>query len=70
MKIAIPSDDGKIISSHFGRTKGFVIFEVEGKEIKSREYRLNIFTGHARGLEGAGHEIDILQFLMHLRIVK
>jgi len=35
MKIAIASDDGKTISSHFGRTKGFVIFEVEDKEIKS-----------------------------------
>lgn len=58
MKIAVASDDGKNISSHFGRTKGFVIFDVEGKEIKSQEYRPNTFTGHARGLEGAGHEVD------------
>jgi predicted Fe-Mo cluster-binding NifX family protein len=58
MKIAIASDDEKTISSHFGRTRGFVIFEVEGKEVKNREYRSNTFTGHARGLEGAGHEID------------
>lgn len=58
MKIAIVSDDGKTISSHFGKTKGFVIVEVEGKEIKSREYRPNTFTGHARGLEGRGHELD------------
>jgi len=34
IKIAIPSDDGNTISSHFGRTKGFVVFEVENKEIK------------------------------------
>ncbi|MBU1299451.1 MAG: iron-molybdenum cofactor biosynthesis protein [Bacteroidetes bacterium] len=58
MKIAIASDEGRSISSHFGRTKGFVIFDVEGNEIKSREYRNNTFTGHARGLEGAGHNID------------
>jgi len=38
MKIAIASDDGKTISSHFGRTRGFVIFEIEGKEIKKKEY--------------------------------
>ena len=58
MKIAIASDDGKTISSHFGQTKGFVVFQVEGKEVKNREYRPNIFTGHARGVEGAGHGID------------
>lgn len=58
MKIAVASDDRKIISSHFGRTRGFVIFEVEGKEIKGQEYRPNTFTGHVRGLEGAGHKID------------
>jgi predicted Fe-Mo cluster-binding NifX family protein len=49
MKIAVASNDGKKISAHFGRTKGFVIFEIENGEIKSREYRLNTFTGHARG---------------------
>ena len=36
MKLAIASDDGKIISSHFGRTRGFVIFEIEGKEMKKQ----------------------------------
>ena len=58
MKIAIASDDERTISSHFGQTRGFVIFEVEGKKVKNREYRPNTFTGHARGLESAGHEID------------
>ena len=58
MKIAIASDDERTISSHFGQTRGFVVFEMEGKEVKNREYRPNTFTGHARGLEGAGHEID------------
>jgi predicted Fe-Mo cluster-binding NifX family protein len=73
MKIAIASDDEKIISSHFGRTKGFVMFEVEDKAIKNREYRPNTFTGHARGLEGAGHELDrhtpILNALKDCKVV-
>lgn len=60
MKIVVPSDDGKTISHHFGRTKGFVIIELEkeSNEIKNREYRTNTFTGHARGVErkhGEGH---------------
>ncbi len=54
MKIAVASDDSKIISSHFGRTKGFVIFEVDGKEIKNKEYLPNTFTGHARGIHNKG----------------
>ena len=58
MKMAIASDDGRIIASHLGRAKGFVIHEIEDDQIKNREYRLNIFTGHARGVEGAEHEID------------
>jgi predicted Fe-Mo cluster-binding NifX family protein len=58
VKIAIASDDGKVISSHFGQTKGFVIYELEGKDVKNREYRANTFAGHARGLEGAGHGVD------------
>jgi predicted Fe-Mo cluster-binding NifX family protein len=58
MKIAIASDDERTISSHFGQTKGFMIFELEGKKVKSQKYRPNTFTGHARGLAGLGHEID------------
>lgn len=54
MKIAVASFDGKFVSSHFGRTKGFVIFEVEQNEIKKREYLPNTFTGHARGIHNSG----------------
>lgn len=58
MRIAIASDDEQTIASHFGRTKGFLVVEVvEGAE-QSRVYRPNTFTGHARGLEGAGHDVD------------
>lgn len=59
MKIAVASDDGKIISSHFGRTRGFVIFEIENGEIKDRKYIPNTFTGHARGSHHLGtHHYD------------
>ena len=58
MKIAIVSDDEKTIASHFGKARGFIIFEIEDGKILSQEYRRNTFTGHARGLAGAGHELD------------
>lgn len=58
MKIAVASDDGQAISAHFGRTRGFIIYDVDGKNVKAREYRPNTFTGHVRGLEHAGHEVD------------
>lgn len=57
MKIAIASDDQKTIASHFGRTKGFLIYNVEENQISNREYRINDFTGHARGLEDASHSV-------------
>ena len=34
MKIAIPSDDKVSICVHFGRTKGFLIFDIENNTIK------------------------------------
>jgi len=58
MKVAIASDNGITISAHFGRTLGFEIFEIEKGKIIGQMYRRNDFTGHARGLEGASHEID------------
>ncbi|MBC7194766.1 MAG: NifB/NifX family molybdenum-iron cluster-binding protein [Caldisericia bacterium] len=75
MKILMPSDDGRTISSHFGRTRGFLIFEVEGNEIKSREYLPNTFTGHARGMHERGihHQYDthsaIIEALKDVKVV-
>ncbi|MEN8250088.1 MAG: NifB/NifX family molybdenum-iron cluster-binding protein [Bacteroidota bacterium] len=50
MKIAIPSDDSVSISRHFGRTKGFVICNLENNKVLNQEYKENTFTGHAQGL--------------------
>ncbi len=74
MKIAVASDDGTKISSHFGRTKGFVVFEIENKEIKNKEYLPNTFTGHARGLDKRGsHNYDshstIIEALKDVKVV-
>lgn len=58
MKIAIASDDGKTLSLHFGRAKGFLIVEVEGTDVKSVNYIPNTITPHGRGEhhnEGEGH---------------
>lgn len=42
MKIAVASDDGKTIAHHFGRAKGFKIFEIKDKKIVKESYRKNI----------------------------
>lgn len=50
MKIAVPSNDGLLLSAHFGRSKGFIVFETNKQDIINEEYRPNSVTGHALGL--------------------
>ena len=62
MKIALPSDDGTTICAHFGRTLGFIIFDVTGNTVTGQTYVPNTITRHAQGLhsendhEHAHHE--------------
>ncbi len=56
MKIAVASNDKITVSEHFGRTRGFVIFEVENGAIKSFEYRDNTFIDHSMGKESTHSE--------------
>jgi predicted Fe-Mo cluster-binding NifX family protein len=49
MKLAVASEDGVLISHHFGRSRCFLIFEIEDKQIIGRSVRDNSFTAHARG---------------------
>lgn len=50
MKIAVPTNDGASISEHFGRSAGFLIFEIENGQIKSRELKANgMEHSHAQG---------------------
>lgn len=41
IRVAVASSDGKFINSHFGRTKSFLIFDVENKKYKFIEKREN-----------------------------
>lgn len=49
MKIAIASDDQKLIAGHFGRTRGFLVYDIEDNKVAARNYISNDFTGHAHG---------------------
>lgn len=40
-KIAFASSDGKVVNQHFGRTKQFLIVEIDGKDHKYIETRVN-----------------------------
>ena len=51
MKVAVPTDDGKTIASHFGRASYFAIFEVEDGEIKEKKIVENN-PYHAEGHHG------------------
>jgi predicted Fe-Mo cluster-binding NifX family protein len=51
MKIAVPTDDGLNVAAHFGRSAGFIVFEVEEGQIRSRELREN--APHAAPAEGS-----------------
>jgi predicted Fe-Mo cluster-binding NifX family protein len=55
MKIAIATEDGKVISAHFGRSPFFVVYEIDAGKIINQEMRRNTFTGHFRG---GGHHGD------------
>ena len=48
MRIAISTNDWKSISSHFYKSKGFAIFEIDGNKIKSQEYHSNSYKSFER----------------------
>ncbi|UCF71241.1 MAG: iron-molybdenum cofactor biosynthesis protein [candidate division WOR-3 bacterium] len=54
-KVAVASDDEVTIAPHFGRTRGFVVFDIEDKKPIRMAYLPNTFTGHVRGMNGTGH---------------
>ena len=58
MKIAIASNDETTIADHFGRARGFLVYDMDNGTVGNRQFRINNFTGHARGLQGADHSID------------
>jgi len=48
-KIGGASEDGVTISHHFGRSRCFLIYEIEDKKIVGQSMRDNTFTAFARG---------------------
>jgi predicted Fe-Mo cluster-binding NifX family protein len=77
VKIAIASDDGISLSSHFGRCRSFLVYDVDGGKITGLEVRTNGFTAFAKG-ECDGQEVhlhaphnhaDIVEALRDCRVV-
>ncbi len=77
MKIAVATTDGISLSQHFGQSKGFVVFEVEGTKIVSSEVRNNQDTPHNEGIcnhgdqqhQGAHGHQGILSLLQDCSVV-
>jgi nitrogen fixation protein NifB len=55
MKIAVALNDEVAISRHFGRTSMFVVFEIDGEQIRGEETRTDISAAHADGYCEAEH---------------
>jgi len=55
MKIAVATEQGKIIADHFGRSPYFAIFEINNGKIVTQSMRQNTFTRHFRG-DQEGHQ--------------
>ncbi len=49
MKVAVASQDGITVSQHFGRSKCFIVFDVENGEILDSQVRADTFSVHAAG---------------------
>ena len=56
MKIAIASMDGTSISSHFGKSPYFLIFNIENEKIIDMRQIENTFTHHFRKEDGQHEE--------------
>ena len=48
MRIAIPTNDMTTVSAHFGRSKGFMVYDLDKHKVTNFQYILNTFTGHAK----------------------
>lgn len=54
MKIAVATMDGVSTSQHFGRSSGFVVFDVEGQSIQGQQFRTNGHKCDGNHNHGAG----------------
>jgi predicted Fe-Mo cluster-binding NifX family protein len=56
MKIAVATEDGRVISSHFGRSPYFAIYQIEDGKIIHKEMRKNNFTVQFRNDHSEHHD--------------
>jgi predicted Fe-Mo cluster-binding NifX family protein len=63
MKIAVVTDDGKMISQHFGRAVHYLVLTVEDGKITRRELRDK--PGHHQFAAGAAHEHGPADLRLH-----
>jgi predicted Fe-Mo cluster-binding NifX family protein len=56
MKIAVATADGVSLSQHFGQSKGFLVFEIDGSTVQNRELRTNANTPHNDGICNHGQQ--------------
>lgn len=47
-KIAVATNDLIRVTGHIGKCKAFMVYEIEGDRILSKELRENLFTNHRR----------------------
>lgn len=48
MRIAIPTNDMTTVSAHFGRSKGFMVYDLNNTQVINFQYIINTFTHHAK----------------------
>jgi len=68
MKIGVPTNDGTMISEHFGRSDAFLIFEIEDGKIKNRELKANGMS-HSHAVAECEHHSDDSQPRSHAGIL-
>jgi len=54
LKVAVVTDDGSTVSAHFGRAQRYLVYRVEGGEIKGKEARDKAAHGPGEGHHHAG----------------
>lgn len=64
MKIAFVTDDGKIISKHFGRAPFYLVFTLQNGNVVSKEMRNKISHREFRAIEGSGHSLKGHEFCL------
>lgn len=74
MKIAVITDDGRLISRHFGRAPYYLVLTVENGQVVGRETRPKLghtqFSGegHSEEPHGSGHGMDSASHDRHARM--